>query len=594
MVEEEGPISAANKLFGLLSENEHLAANLITANRELVFENETLTTDLIAANNKLIEENGNLTAELILANKELVSQLEAYGKRGAALIVSDKTILFQQVEKKERAAELAIANVELLFQQGEKDDRAAELVLAKEELRFQQGEKQDRAAELAIAKVELGFQQGEKRKRIAELARVNRELVIESENGKRSAELMVANNKLALQNSELEKRAADLMSSNKARLELLAQLLQSQKLESLGTLAGGIAHDMNNVLGAILGLATAHMEIQPEESATYRAFATISKAAIRGGKMAKGLLNFARQSPAEDYELDLNAILREEVRLLERTTLSKVNLLLELTVDLRPMRGDASALTHAFMNLCVNAVDAMPDNGTLTLRTQNIDNDWIEVEVEDTGVGMPKEVLEKALNPFFTTKAEGKGTGLGLSLVYSTVKAHRGQMDILSEPGHGTCVRMRFPACEHGDQRPGPEAGLRDGPALAGLKVLLIDDDELIQSSTRTILELLGHTVIGAFSGEEALEVMGAGLKADMVILDINMPGLGGAKTLRRLRDQYPDLPVLLATGRVDQVALDLVGVHPHVSLLPKPFSMKELQARLALVRAQPGSGTTL
>jgi signal transduction histidine kinase len=607
MAKEVSPIPPAEKLFGLLSENEKLATSLITANRELVFENETLTADLITANNKLVEENGNLTTELIIANKELVSQLEAYGKREAALIVSDKEILTQQVEKKEWAAELAfaneellyqqgekqhraeelvIANEELLFQQGEKQHRAEELVIANEELLYQQGEKQHRAEELVIANKELGFQQGEKRKRIDELARVNRELVIESENGKRSAELMVANNKLAFQNSELEKRANDLISSNRARLELLAQLLQSQKLESLGTLAGGIAHDMNNVLGAILGLATAHMQIQAADSSAYRAFETISKAAVRGGKMAKGLLNFARQSPAEELELDLNVILREEVRLLERTTLAKVYLELELATDLRPMRGDASALTHAFMNLCVNAVDAMPDSGTLTLRTHNIDNDWIEVEVEDNGCGMPKEVLGRALDPFFTTKAEGKGTGLGLSLVHSTVKAHRGSMDIFSEPGRGTCVKMRFPATEPEIQHHVLEAASGAVHSQIGLKVLLVDDDELIQSSSQTILEWLGHTVTGAFSGEEGLEKLAAGCAPDLVILDINMPGLGGARTLRCLRGLYPDLPVLLATGRVDQTALNLVATYPHVTLLPKPFTLKELQKHLPLGQA--------
>ena len=164
--------------------------------------------------------------------------------------------------------------------------------------------------------------------------------------------------------------------------------------------------------------------------------------------MVKSLLNFARQSPTEEHELDMNAILREEVELLERTTLAKIRLEMDLASDLRPILGDASALTHAFMNLCVNAVDAMPENGTLTLRTRNVDNDWIEVLVEDTGTGMPREVLEKAMDPFFTTKGVGKGTGLGLSMVYSTVKAHRGQIEIQSEPGQGTRVRMRFPACE--------------------------------------------------------------------------------------------------------------------------------------------------
>jgi signal transduction histidine kinase/ABC-type amino acid transport substrate-binding protein len=191
--------------------------------------------------------------------------------------------------------------------------------------------------------------------------------------------------------------------------KLQAQLQQAQKMDSLGSLAGGVAHDMNNVLGAILGMASANIEAQPVGSPAYRAFDTIIQAAARGGKMVRSLLSFARQSPVDEQELDMNAILREEVSLLERTTLAKVRLEMDLAPDLRPVRGDASALTHALMNLCVNAVDAMPDDGTLTLRTRNVDEGWIEITVEDTGSGMPKEVLEKALDPFFTTKGVGKG-----------------------------------------------------------------------------------------------------------------------------------------------------------------------------------------
>ncbi|MBP1771393.1 MAG: sensor hybrid histidine kinase [Holophagaceae bacterium] len=358
------------------------------------------------------------------------------------------------------------------------------------------------------------------------------------------------------------------------------RIQQAQKMESLGSLAGGVAHDMNNVLGAILGLASAHFETEPEGSPAHRAFGTIIKAAERGGTMVKSLLNLARQSPAELMELDLNAILREEVRLLERTTLAKVDLVLDLAPGLQPIRGDASALTHALMNLCVNAVDAMPERGTLTLGTRNVDQDWIEVRVEDTGTGMPPDVLEKALDPFFTTKGVGKGTGLGLSIVYSTVKSHGGQMEILSQPGRGTCVKLRFPACAAAPAQEADEAPRLPAPQRS-LGVLMVDDDELIQSSMQVILEALGHRVTPARSGEEALAQLEAGLAPDVVILDMNMPGMGGAGTLPRLRALRPELPVLLATGRADQTARDLVAAHPRVTLLSKPFGMAELQQNL-------------
>jgi len=365
------------------------------------------------------------------------------------------------------------------------------------------------------------------------------------------------------------------------KLHLLTQLHHVQKMENLGSLAGGIAHDMNNVLGAILGLASANIEVQPAGSPAKRAFEVIIKAAERGGKMVRSLLTFARKSPAETLQLDMNAVLQEEARLLENTTLSKIRLVMDLGHDLRPISGDASALTHALMNLCVNAVDAMPDNGTLTFRTRNVDNDWIEVMVEDTGTGMPKEVLEKAMDPFYTTKEIGKGTGLGLSIVYRTVKAHQGQMEIMSEPGQGTRVRMRFPACEISHPTAAPSEIDQTLSPLLVMKVLLVDDDELIQSSMQTILEVLGHTVTTARSGEEALAKLEAGFEPNLVILDINMPGLGGIGTLPRLRALRPKVPVLLSTGRVDQTALELASAHAGVTLLSKPFSMRELQQHL-------------
>jgi len=367
------------------------------------------------------------------------------------------------------------------------------------------------------------------------------------------------------------------------RLRLKEQLVQAQKLEALGVLAGGVAHDMNNVLAAILGLASASVVAHSPGSSAHSAFDTIAQAAVRGRKMVQSLLNFAHQTVVEERQLDLNVILREEVNLLERTTLAKVRLVLDLADALLPVKGDATALTNALMNLCVNAVDAMPDSGTLTLRTRNHGTEWVEIKVVDTGCGMPPEVLQKAMDPFFTTKAPGKGTGLGLSMVYSTVKLHRGQLELLSEPGRGTCVTILLPATAPAPAPAAPPVEPPTLPAPRSLEVLLIDDDELIQSSMQAILAILGHKVMAATSGEEALKQLEAGAQPDVVILDMNMPGLGGAGTLPRLRALQPEVPVLLATGRVDQAALDLTRAFPRVSLLPKPFSVKELQRQLEL-----------
>ncbi|MFZ1614800.1 MAG: ATP-binding protein, partial [Holophaga sp.] len=287
-------------------------------------------------------------------------------------------------------------------------------------------------------------------------------------------------------------------------LETLLQ--QSQKMESLGILAGGVAHDMNNVLGAILGLASTNLGTVPPESPAHHGFATIIRAAERGGQTVKGLLSFARQTPAEERHLDMNTLIQEAARLLAHTTLAKIHLELDLAADLRPIRGDASALAHALMNLCVNAVDAMPPNGTLTLRTRNVDNAWIEVLVEDTGAGMSKQVLAKAMDPFFTTKEVGKGTGLGLALVYRTIEAHRGQIDIQSAPEMGTRVSLRLPICEPWDQTTAPAAKSLVNSDQRSLMVLVVDDDELIRCTMAPLLELLGHRAECVDSGEAALE----------------------------------------------------------------------------------------
>ena len=373
------------------------------------------------------------------------------------------------------------------------------------------------------------------------------------------------------------------------RARLQSQLQQVQKMESLGNLAGGVAHDMNNVLGAILGLATAQLDTHRPGSPTYQVFETIIKAAERGGKMVKSLLSFSRKTAAEEKPLDLNQLLQEEVALLERTTLAKVQIQMDLATGLRPMRGDESALTHALMNLCVNAVDAMPDGGALILRTRNVDPAWIEVQVEDTGAGMSPEVLARAMDPFFTTKEVGKGTGLGLSMVYSTVKAHGGRIELQSEIGKGTCVTAVFPACTPESPEGGSPAEDGGGTTAEGLLVLVIDDDDLIQASVGTVLKALGFRTLAAFSGEEGLAQVEAGERPDVVILDMNMPGMGGVGTLPRLRALLPSLPVLLATGRVDQTALDLMKSDSNTVLLSKPFTLTEVKAKLKAILKQAG-----
>jgi signal transduction histidine kinase len=398
-----------------------------------------------------------------------------------------------------------------------------------------------------------------------------------------TADLEFANKKLACEYEEI--------------IRLKERLFQSQKLESLGLLAGGVAHDINNVLGAILGWSSTMQSTQVADSPACHdclarsAFSTISNAAIRGGKLVKSLLIFTRNTPQENDVINLNDIINEDVKILTHTTFSKVHFTLNIDPELRPICGDGPALTHAIMNLCVNAVDAMPEQGNLTIRTRNIDNEWVEVLVEDTGSGMSKEVLERALDPFFTTKEVGKGTGLGLSLVYQTVMSHGGQMDIQSEPNNGTRVGIRLPAFKFPavlvDSSPPPPQPKSSPRALS---VLLVDDDSLIQSAIQAMLRISGHGVDVASSGEEALAKLETGFQPDVVILDMNMPGLGGRGTLPRLRALCPTLPVILSTGRIDQTVIDLAKTHPLVSLMAKPFRLGELQEKLTMLSGgRPG-----
>jgi PAS domain S-box-containing protein len=372
--------------------------------------------------------------------------------------------------------------------------------------------------------------------------------------------------------------------TEQVRAELERRRLQeerqhSEKLESLGSLAGGMAHDMNNVLAAIMGMASALRAGCTDQDPRAQSLDSILHASGRGRDLVKALTDFARKGLEEPHWFDLNEILRKEADLLGHARLRQIDLVLDLDPALPKVLGDASALGSAIMNLGINALDAMPSGGTLRFRSRALADGSIRLEVSDTGQGMTPEVLARAMEPFYTTKPVGKGTGLGLARVYGTVKAHGGTLELQSEPGRGTTVRILFPA-----DPAAPPAVTAEPSAEGGqrpLHVLLVDDDDLIQGSTHALLDILGHDTVAVYSGEEALARLEAGYQPDIVLLDMNMPGLGGAGTLPRLRLLRPGLPVLLATGRADQSALDLVRGYPKVKLLSKPFGMKELRHQL-------------
>ncbi len=367
------------------------------------------------------------------------------------------------------------------------------------------------------------------------------------------------------------------------RRKLEAEVAHAQKLESLGALAGGVSHDMNNVLAAIMALASTIQARYQADPALDKAMATLLHAAGRGRDLVKGLTDFARKDIAEARPLDLNEVVRHEAALLHRTTLQKVQVETRLEPGLPQVLGDPSSIANALMNLCVNSLDAMPAGGRLVLATRRHPEGLVELSVQDTGHGMPPEVVQRAVEPFFTTKPAGKGTGLGLAMVYGVAKAHGGRVEIRSEVGRGTEIALRFPPCSGASQSPEAEGPVGAGPARR-LRILLVDDDDLIRSAVPAMLETLGHEVEALPSGLSALQRIQSGPAPDLVILDLSMPGMDGETTLERLRSLRPDLQVLLATGYQDDRCGRILERFPDVGTIMKPFSFMDLRVKLAQI----------
>lgn len=376
------------------------------------------------------------------------------------------------------------------------------------------------------------------------------------------------------------------------RRKFEASLQQTENLRSLGRLAGGIAHDLNNVLGAILGQATVQRaEVHPEAS-IQETLDSIIKACLRGRGVVSSLLCYARRNLAAMQAVDLNALLIELIELLRHTTLQKCQFKLDLAAELPKIRGDEGALSHAVMNLCLNAVDAMPAGGVITLRSGCVSGESVVLTVQDEGVGMSPDVLAQVLEPFFTTKPQGSGTGLGLSMVHSTVEAHGGTMIIHSEVGQGTTIRLQFPVQPASLPDVAPQSPAIQVPALplSAMRILLVDDDAQVRSTFQRMLKQLGHQVTPESNGEAALRAVAVGPEFDVIMLDMNMPGMTGKETLRRIKETTPNQLVLLATGYTDEDADNLIAQYSRIGMLRKPFTLGELREKLAGIQAWTGA----
>jgi signal transduction histidine kinase/ActR/RegA family two-component response regulator len=373
----------------------------------------------------------------------------------------------------------------------------------------------------------------------------------------------------------------DITSLKKAEAERLALESEVQhlvRMESIGRLASGIAHDMNNVLAAIMGLAQLDQEMG---GVVAKHAGTILQAALRGRNLIKSLMDFSRKEIQESESLDLNALVEKEVELLQGTTMKKVSIRVDLAPNLPRMKGSITAISTALMNLCVNALDAMPEGGTLTLRTAQLSDLELGLEVEDTGNGMSQEVLDRALEPFYTTKAAGKGTGLGLSIVYGTVRAHGGNIRIQSQPGKGTQVRISLPVGEGGLQGHPMEPAQTVVTEFGHLRTLLVDDDALIRESSPALLKAMGLSVTVASGGQEALWLVGNGSAWDLMVLDLNMPDMDGLETLKRLRAMNSQLPVIVASGYAEEFVIERLRKLGRVLFISKPFVVGEIRAAI-------------
>lgn len=369
------------------------------------------------------------------------------------------------------------------------------------------------------------------------------------------------------------------------------QLRQAQKMEAIGQLTGGVAHDFNNLLMAVLGnLELLRKHVAGDAKAT-RLIDGALQGAQRGASLTQRLLAFARRQDLQVGPVNLAGLVTEMEDLLQRSVGSRIAIEVAVPERLPPVSADANQVELALLNLAVNARDAMPDGGTIRIELNEAEQPagsdtlapgrYVVLSVIDEGLGMDAETLQKAVEPFFSTKELGKGTGLGLSMVHGLALQLDGRLQLKSAPGQGTTAELWIPVStadvedQAHDVAP---AGPRDdaGPK----RILLVDDDVLIAMSSADMLSDLGHQVVEAHSGKEALALIDGGATFDLLITDYSMPGMTGAELAKAARDRVPGLPILLASGYADLPS----GVEMNVARLAKPYSQDQLASVLGKI----------
>jgi PAS domain S-box-containing protein len=389
------------------------------------------------------------------------------------------------------------------------------------------------------------------------------------------------------------------------RKSLELQVARTQRLESVGLLASGIAHDLNNIFAPIL-LSLELLKLKYPEAETRQMLELVEAAGHRGASIVRQVLTFARGMDGERTNVQPKYLVRELAQMIGETLPRNITIETRLEPGLHAVEADATQLHQVLLNLAVNARDAMPDGGRLTLGAANVAVDevrafrnlplrpgpFVALTVTDTGSGITPAVMEHMFEPFYTTKPRGKGTGLGLSTVYGIVRSHGGVVEVSSQLGRGTCFTVLLPAIREsvsgGPARPVPPAAL----AGAGRRVLVVDDEESIRVVSARVLTQHGFVVETAVDGVEALEKFRADpARFAVVVTDLMMPRMGGRDLVREIRRLAPDLPVICSSGLMESEgeagATDAPEALPGV-LLRKPYGEKEL---LAVIREGLGAG---
>jgi nitrogen-specific signal transduction histidine kinase/CheY-like chemotaxis protein len=366
-----------------------------------------------------------------------------------------------------------------------------------------------------------------------------------------------------------------------------AALLQSQKMEAIGQLTGGVAHDFNNLLMAILGNLDLLRKRLPDDTRIQRLIEGAMQGAKRGASLTQRLLAFARRQELHAESVDAAALIRDIDELLQRSVGPRIEVRLEAPDSLPPAKVDPNQLELAILNLVVNARDAMPNGGVVGIEVAEAQaphrgvpdlapGDYLRICISDNGTGMDAETLKRAIEPFFSTKELGKGTGLGLSMVHGLAVQSGGTLRLTSTPGSGTTAELWLPLAATPAAKPVQTAETRlEAPPST---ILVVDDDLLIAMSTVDMLEDLGHTVVEANSGAKALEILQRDLPIDLILTDYAMPGMTGLELAQAARKLRPNVPVLLATGYAELHETS----HLELPRLTKPYQQHQLATHVA------------